>query len=60
KELGIPAFIKETIIDYYEHFQACIDLLQRRKMLSKVNPVEEIDFVELEIIGEAEASETGE
>ena len=58
KELGIVAYEDKTVFDYYKMFQACINLLQRRRMLSKVNPVEEIDFVELEEIGEAEATST--
>ena len=56
EELGIKAFEEKTVFDYYKMFQACINLLQRRRMLSKINPVEEIDFVELEEIGEAEAT----
>ena len=57
--LGIKAFEEETVVDEDKLFHACINLLNRRKMLSKVNPVEEISFVELEKIGEAQASEIG-
>lgn len=59
KELEIPDYKEEEVFDYYKMFQACINLLNRRKMLSKVNPVEQIDFIELEHIAETEASEVG-
>lgn len=56
KELGIPAFKKKTVFDSEKMFQACTNLLHRRKMLGKVNPVEEIAMIELERLGEAEAA----
>lgn len=59
KSLGITAFEEKKVVDYYKLFHACINLLERRKMLSKVNPVEEISYIELEQIGEAETAETG-
>ena len=58
--LGIPAYEDVEEQNYFLMFQACVDLLQRRKLLGKVNPVEEIDFIELEKIGEAEAVNTRE
>jgi len=56
KELGIEPFKEVTTFDYYDLFQACMNLLQRRHMLTKTNPVEQIDFIELEKIAEAEAT----
>ena len=56
EQLGIPIFKEVTTFDYYDLFQACMNLLQRRHMLTKTNPVEQIDFIELEKIAEAEAT----
>jgi len=43
KELGIPAFKIETRVDYYFRFQACIDLLNRRGLISQVSRVEKVE-----------------
>lgn len=36
KELGIPAIVEEDKIDYYKVFQACMNLLNRKGLISKV------------------------
>ena len=46
RELGIEAFKNKEIVDYYAVFQACMDLLDRRKMLSKIMRIEELDSIE--------------
>lgn len=56
EELGIPTFKEKTTFDYYDLFQACMNLLQRRRMLSKTNPVEQMSYIELEKIAETEAA----
>ena len=35
EELGIPTFKEVTTFDYYDLFQACINLLERRGLLSR-------------------------
>lgn len=54
EKLGIPTTRTEETFNYRAIMQACINLLDRRKLLSKVNPVEELDYIELEKIGESE------
>lgn len=56
KELGVEPYKEVTTFDYYDLFQACMNLLQRRRMLSKTNPVEQISLIELENIAETEAT----
>ena len=36
RELGIPAFVEEEVLDYYKIFQACINLLKRKGLISQV------------------------
>lgn len=59
EKLNIPFQKEKAIFDYRAIMHACINLLNRRRLLSKVNPVEELDHIELEKIGEAEAAKTG-
>lgn len=47
-ELGIPAFVEEEAIDYYSLFQACINLLDRKKLLSRVRRVEKLEGIDFE------------
>lgn len=42
KQLGIPAFVVEESVDYYKTFQAIINLLERKGMVSKVSRVEKV------------------
>lgn len=37
---GIPAFIKETKLNYFEMYHAVFNLLMRKHMLLKINPKE--------------------
>jgi len=43
EKLGVPAFKMEIGIDYYDRFQACIDLLNRRGLISQVSRVEKVE-----------------
>ena len=40
KRKGIPAFIKETKLNYFEMYHAVFNLLMRKHMLLKMNPKE--------------------
>lgn len=51
QENGIPFFREQKTFNHYKMFSACINLLNRRAMLAKVNPVQElleIDFDDFE------------
>lgn len=48
RELGIPAYVEEESIDYYALFQACINLLNRKKLLSRVRRVEKLEGIDFE------------
>lgn len=50
EELGIPTFKEVTTFDYYDLFQACINLLDRRGMTSKINPVQELEDIDFATI----------
>lgn len=50
KELGIKAIEEKEVIDYYKIFQACIDLLYRRKLLTKVHRVEVLEGVDFDTV----------
>ena len=39
---------KVTIIDYYKVYQACMDLLDRMKMLSNIHRVEELEDIDFD------------
>ena len=52
KQLGIPAFVEEITFDYYKVFQACMNLLNRKKMLSKIVLIEELESIDFESIEE--------
>jgi len=45
KELGVPAFKIETRVDYYDRFAACIDLLNRRGLISEKTKTEKVEGV---------------
>lgn len=49
KENGIEPYKYKETFDYYMMFQACINLLNRRGMLSKINPVQELEGFSFEI-----------
>jgi len=51
EELGLTPYKEKVSFDYYKVFQACIDLLQRKQMLTKIQRVEKLEgiiFEELE------------
>ena len=54
KKLGIQPYVKETVIDYYALFQACINLLNRRRLLMKPDPTQELSHLELEQLAKDE------
>ena len=45
EELGVPAFKMKVTIDYYYRFQACIDLLNRRGLISEKTKTERAEGV---------------
>lgn len=45
KELGVPAFKIEIKVDYYDRFAACIDLLNRRGLISEKTKTEKVEGV---------------
>lgn len=52
KTHGITAFEDEKVFDYYKLFQACVNLLSRRGLLSRkhrVEVLEDVDFDEVAI-----------
>jgi len=51
---SIPIFKDQETFDYYKMFQACINLLNRRRMLVKIDPTQEFSHFELEKIAENE------
>ena len=44
-------------LDYYKVFQACIDLLNRRGMVSKINRVEELESIDFEGMSNEQVAE---
>lgn len=46
RKLGIKPYVTEKTVDYYQVFQACMNLLNRRKLLSKILRIEELDSIE--------------
>jgi len=53
RKLGIPAFKEKESLDYYKMFQACMDLLDRKKMLSKILRIEELESVDFDTAEDA-------
>lgn len=45
KEIDIPAFKTEKTVDYYLRFQACVDLLNRRGLISEKTKTEKVEGV---------------
>lgn len=54
EQLGIPAFEEKTVFDYYAMFQACMNLLSRRGMLTKIARVEILEGIDLTNVTEDE------
>jgi len=54
KELGLPTTRKIQRIDWYKAFQACINLLDRRGLLSRIQWIEQLE----ELVEENEFAET--
>lgn len=52
--LGIEPYEYKEKIDYYKMFQACINLLNRRGLLMKMDPTQELSHLELEELAEDE------
>ena len=47
-ELGITAFEDKEVFEYYKMFQACINLLDRKKLLSRVRRVEKLESIDFD------------
>jgi len=58
KENGVPIFKEKETFDYYKMFQACINLLDRKKMLSRVMRIEELEGIDFESVAETEILES--
>lgn len=58
KELGIIPFEEKKVVDYYKVFQACIDLLCRRDLISKKRRIEKLVELDLDNITENEILES--
>jgi hypothetical protein len=58
KSLGIEPFEEKEVVDYYKVFQACIDLLNRRDLISKKKRIEKLVEIDLDNIGENEILES--
>jgi len=57
---NISTIKEEDSLDYWKVLKACMNLLDRRGMLSQVNPIEEIDSIDLsDLNAESETDETG-
>lgn len=59
KELGIPAFVEEEAVDYYAVFQACMNLLSRKKYLHRTRHVEKLEGIDFGQV-EADALQQGD
>ena len=49
-ELGVPSYVEETEVNYFQYFQACINLLQRRGLLTKIHRVEMLEGVDFDTV----------
>jgi hypothetical protein len=45
KELGVPAFKEKISVDYFLRFHACIDLLNRKGLISEKTKTEKVEGV---------------
>lgn len=45
---GIKAFREEETFDYYKMFQACINLLNRKKLLSRILRIEQLEGIDFD------------
>lgn len=48
EEMGIPAFVDEEVSNYYAIFQECMNLLSRKKLLSKILRVEQLESIDFD------------
>jgi len=48
ESLGIKPFEDKKVFDYYRMFQACINLLDRKKLLSRVRRVEKLESIDFD------------
>jgi len=48
EQLGIKPFEDKKVFDYYRMFQACINLLDRKKLLSRVRRVEKLESIDFD------------
>lgn len=55
---GIEQYKEELSRDYYKVFQACIDLLNRRGMMGKINRVEELEGIDFDAVSDDEVCES--
>lgn len=58
EELGIEPYKTEETFDYYKMFQACVDLLDRRGMTSKKNPVQELENIDFDAVAKTKIGES--
>ena len=52
KTNSLPAFKDQKTFNYYKMFQACINLLDRKKMLSRIVRIEELESIDFESVTE--------
>lgn len=58
RKIGEPKIEKQKSFDHYKMFQACINLLDRKKMLSRVMRIEELEGIDFESVTETEILES--
>jgi len=51
-QLGFQPFEEKEVVDYYKMFQACINLLDRKKMLSRIARIEELESIDFDTVTE--------
>jgi hypothetical protein len=50
KKLGVKPYTIEKEVDYYKLFQACMNLLNRRGLLSKLHRIEVLEGVDFDTV----------
>lgn len=53
EKLGLPITKDTEVFDYYKLFQACINLLERKNLLTKIFRIEELEGLDLDNLDEA-------
>jgi hypothetical protein len=52
RKIGKPKIEEHKTFDYYKMFQACINLLDRKKMLSRTVLIEELESIDFDAVTE--------